>query len=183
MDIAQRIDRLEAEAQIRQLVARYCFTIDDRDLGGVDALFATDATVRSADGVMFAQGKAAIIDQYRGRFSVLGPGQHFMHDIALEFFDDRPDEVHGRVSGHAELWRNGMMMVAALRYDDVYRREGGQWLFADRLISFLYYVPIDQYPGILGTTRRNRAYAEPKEADFPEKLASWQAYEEKRDDR
>lgn len=171
----ERVARLEAESQIRQLVARYCFTIDDRDLDGVAALFAEDAVVRSADGVMHARGIPAIIEQYRGRFTVLGPGQHFMHDIAIDFVN--ADEARGKVSGHAELWRNGTMMVTALRYADIYRRTPQGWRFADREIAFLYYVPLAEYPGILGLTDRNRAYPEPRPADFPEALPSWQAYE------
>lgn len=170
-----RVARLEAESQIRQLVARYCFTIDDRDLDGVAALFTDDATVRSADGVMAATGIEAIIDQYRDRFTVLGAGQHFMHDIAIDFVGD--SEARGRVAGHAELWRKDQMMVAGIRYADIYRRTDHGWKFAERTINFLYYVPLAEYPGILGHRDRNRAGAEAKEADFPEKLDSWIAYE------
>jgi uncharacterized protein (TIGR02246 family) len=176
MNLEARIARLEAESQIRQLVARYCFAIDDRDIDNVAALFADNAVVRSADGVMNATGIDAIMAQYHERFKVLGAGQHFMHDIAIDFVGDGSVEAHGRVSGHAELWRKDKMMVAGLRYNDVYRNTATGWRFADRLISFLYYVPLDKYPGILGITDRNHAYAEPCSADFPEKLPSWAAY-------
>ena len=177
-DLEQRIARLEAESQIRQLVARYCFYIDDRLIDGVRTLFTPDATLRSADGVMNATGIDAIIEQYHGRFDVLGPGHHFMHDIQIDFAGEA--EATGRVSGHAELWRNNQMMVTGLRYDDVYRRIDGGWKFAERTIAFLYYVPIGDYPNILGTPDRNRAYAEPKPADFPERLPSWTQYEQSR---
>lgn len=60
-DLATRIARLEAESAIRQLVARYCFTIDDRDIDGIAALFTDDATVRSSDGTMDAIGLDAIM--------------------------------------------------------------------------------------------------------------------------
>jgi ketosteroid isomerase-like protein len=171
-----RLSRLEAESQIRQLIARYCFTIDDRDLEGIAALFTEDAVVRSIDGVMNATGLEAIMDQYRGRFAVLGPGQHVMHDTALDFVGDGSREARGTVSGHAELWRNGTMMIAALRYRDRYRATPEGWKFAEREIGFLYYVPISDYPGILGVADRNRAYAEPRPADYPERLPSWRAY-------
>ena len=176
-DIEKRLARLEAESQIRQLIARYCFTIDDRDYDAIAALFTDDAVVRSADGVMNATGIDAIMKQYEGRFEVLGPGQHFMHDVALDIGDG--DQATGRVSGHAELWRRDQMMVAGLRYNDRYRRTDKGWLFADREICFLYYVAVDDYPGILGKTDRNRAYDTPQPADFPEKLPSWAAYEKR----
>lgn len=179
-DLEARIARLEAESQIRQLIARYCFAIDDRDIDAIRALFTDDACVRSADGVMNASGIEAIIAQYHGRFDVLGAGQHFMHDIRLDFDDTDPDTARGLVSGHAELWRTGQMMVTALRYDDRYRRTPAGWRIAERTIGFLYYVPLADYPGILRTRARNRAYGDAREADFPEKLPSWIAYERSR---
>lgn len=178
--LEDRIARLEAESQIRQLIARYCFTIDDRDLDGIRALFAHDATLKSADGVMNATGVDAIMEQYHGRFDVLGPGHHFMHDVQIDFVGDGKSEATGRVIGHAELWRAGKMMVTAIRYADKYRNTDDGWKFAERTISFLYYVPISEYPDILATPNRNHAYAEPKPADFPETLPSWISYEKSR---
>jgi hypothetical protein len=178
MSIEDRIARIEAELQIRGLIARYCFTIDDRDLLGIETLFTEDARVASQDGVMEARGVQAIMDQFRGRFSVLGPGAHYMHDVAIDFTDAHSDKATGRVSGHAELWRRGQMMVAGLRYRDQYRRTTAGWRFAERIISFLYYVPVEDYPNILACTDRNRAYDRPRPADFPEALSTWIAYEE-----
>ncbi|MBB4632414.1 nuclear transport factor 2 family protein [Sphingosinicella soli] len=177
--LEDRLTRLEAESQIRQLVARYCFYLDDRLMERVPSLFTDDATLRSADGVMNAVGVEAIVEQFHGRFDVLGPGHHFMHDVQIDFGDDKTT-ARGRVSGHAELWRRGQMMVTALRYDDVYRSTEDGWKFADRVINFLYYVPVSEYPDILRTPDRNRAYDEPKPADFPERLPSWIAYEKSR---
>lgn len=173
--IEDRLARLEAEAQIRQLVSRYAFDIDDRNLDGVADLFTEDAVVASGDRVMMAKGRDAIIEQYRGRYTVLGPGMHFMHDHEIHL--DSPTEARGRVSGHAELWRNDEMMIVALRYNDRYRKTDAGWKFAEREIWYLYYVPLSDYPGILGKTDRNRAYPTPKVADFPESLPSWQAYD------
>lgn len=178
MDLAQRIDRLASEVEIRRLVAAYCFTIDDRDLPAIAALFAEDARVASEDGVMEARGVDAVMAQYRQRFSVLGPGAHYMHDVLIDFADDDPDHATGRVSGHAELWRRDRMMVASLRYRDRYVRTPAGWRFAERVIGFLYYVDAADYPGILGRRDRNRAYDKPLPADFPEPLPGWSAQRE-----
>lgn len=178
--LEDRIARLEAESQIRQLVARYCFYIDDREIDRVATLFTHDCTLRSADGVMNANGVDAIIDLYHGRLDVLGPGHHFMHDIQIDFVGDGKAEATGRVTGHAELWRNGKMMVTAIRYKDLYRNTDDGWRFHDREISFLYYVPVSEYPDILSGPNRNHAYAQPAPADFPERLPSWIAYEKSR---
>jgi ketosteroid isomerase-like protein len=173
-DLEARIARLEAESQIRQLIARYSFDIDDRRIPAVRALFADDAVLRSHDGVMHAEGVDAIMTQFAGRFAVLGPGHHVMHDVQIDFVDAA--NATGRVSGHAELMRHGRMMVAAIRYDDRYRLTPRGWKFAERVIGFLYYVPVEAYPGILARPDRNHAYAQPMPADYPEKLADWAAY-------
>lgn len=174
-NLAARIDRLEAESAIRALAARYCFAIDNHDLAAVAGLFTADARVASCDGVMDATGRDAIIRQYEQRFAVLGPSNHVSHDHWIRFGDD-PDRAEGLLSAHAELWRNGGMMVTALRYDDRYRREAGEWRFEERILSFLYYVPVADYGAILGARDRMRAYERPAEADYPEKLPSWQDY-------
>ena len=98
---------------------------------------------------MDARGRDAVIAQYQQRFAVLGPSNHVSHDHWIRFGDD-PDRAQGLLSAHAELWRNETTMVTALRYDDFYRREEGVWRFAERALSFLYYVPLADYPQILG---------------------------------
>lgn len=173
MTLEARIARLEAESQIRQLIARYCFTIDDRLRSEIAELFTDDATLRSADGVMNATGIDAIMAQYEGRFDALGAGAHYMHDVQIDFVGDGTQEATGRVSGHVELIRNGRMMVGSIRYRDTYRNTAKGWRFQEREISFLYYVPVEDYSGILAVLDRNRAYATPKPADFPERLDSW----------
>ena len=174
MELAARVERLEAEAAIRRLVAAYCFHIDDHDLDAVGALFTDDAVVRSVDGVMNASGRAAIVEQYRQRFTVLGPSNHIGHDHLIDFTG--PSDATGRLSAHAELWRHERMMVTAMRYADRYRRDGGVWRFAERVIAFLYYIPVEDYAAVLGQRDRMRAYASPQPADYPEALPGWRDY-------
>ena len=177
LTLEERIERLEAESQIRQLVARYCFYLDRREVDRIGSLFCADANVRSADGAMDANGREAIVDLYLGRFEALGPGLHVTHDHQIDFTGNGTEQATGRVSGHAEVERNGRGMIAATQCEDVYRRTEQGWRFADRLIRFFYYVPADRYPDVLGSSRRNFAYGDPREVDFPEAVPSWVAYE------
>ena len=174
--LEERIARLEARNEIRALVARYCFTVDARDIEGIGACFTEDGAMRSLDGVMDASGRDAVISQFHGRFAVLGPSNHFTHDHLIEFDSGDPDRATGIVNSHAEVVRNGEALLASLRYHDEYRREDGRWRFQLRLLSFFYYTKPADYAAVLRDTLRNRAYAEPREADFPEKLETWQRY-------
>ncbi len=175
-ELEARIQRLEDRESIRDLVAAYGFAVDDRDTDRLASLFTTDGRFRSEDGVLDAHGRQAVIEQFRGRFAVLGPTNHVTHDLLIEFDDEDPDRASGRLSSHAEVVRNGITLVTALRYRDSYRREDGRWRFADRLLSFLYYVPAAEYAEALSARDRMRVYEENAEADWPEKLDSWKAY-------
>lgn len=173
--LAARLQRLEDRAAIEELIARYAIAVDDRDLDALGALFTPDGAFRSKDGVMNARGRAAVLEQFRGRFSALAISNHFSHDRILTF-SERPGEAHGLITAHAEVWRNGRALIAALRYEDTYHRHEGRWCFADRLLAFLYYLPVEEYAQALGDRLRMRAYGDRRPADFPESLPNWQLY-------
>jgi len=173
-----RIDRLESRVAISEIVAKYCKSCDDRDVPLLRSLFTDDAVVRSDDGVMTSDGIDAVMKMYGGRFEVLGISAHWTHDHIIAFDDTDPDRATGEIFGHAEAHRNGMTLVASLRYQDVYRREGGVWKFASRTLSFLYYVPVGEYPEALGSSDRQRAYGDRRPADYPESLSSWTGWKD-----
>lgn len=177
-DLEFRIRRLEDRAEIGELIARYCVAMDERDIEEFRNIFTPDVVIRSADGVMHAAGMVAVTAMFRGRFEVLGPSNHFTHDVILKFDEHDPHLAQGVVSSHAEMNRRGMAMMAAMRYRDNYKRCEGCWLFSERLLSFFYYVPAAEYIESLqgGLSRRMRAYAEPRAADWPEQSQSWKRY-------
>jgi ketosteroid isomerase-like protein len=177
-DLEQRLRRLEDRTEIDELIARYCLAMDNRDLAAIPGLFTADVRIASGDGVMNVVGRAAAVEMFRGRFTVLGPSNHFTHDRIVTFDPADPDRATGIVLSHAEMNRRGQPMLAAIRYHDEYRRDDGAWRFAARTLSFFYYVPTAQYLDALGggLARRNRAYDAPQPADWPESLATWKSY-------
>ena len=71
-----RLTLVEDQIAIRDLTARYNFAMDNRDLASASLLFMPDASFGSKDGAMRATGIEAIVKQFEGRFSVLGPTNH-----------------------------------------------------------------------------------------------------------
>lgn len=175
-DLLARLQRLEDREQIRELIARYGYVVDSRDIDGIPLLFTPDGRFRSRDGVINATGRPAIVTAFHGRYSALTFSLHWTHDAIIELDPADSDRATGIVGSHAEVCRNGVTMVTGLRYDDLYRRQEGRWRFADRLLSFVYYVPVEQYAAALGGTDRMRAYDTPRPADLPEPLPQWQDY-------
>lgn len=174
--LEQRIRALEDREAIRELVARYGIVIDNRDLAAVGELFCRDGRFRSRDGVMDAHGRGAVMEQFKGRYAALGPTNHFVHEHIVSLDDDDPDQARGVVTSHAEVVRNGEPMWVAMRYADTYRREDGRWRFADRLLSFFYYLPVREYAQYVGAIDRMRAYDTPQNADYPEALPTWDTW-------
>lgn len=171
LSLEQRIAQVEARQAIQQLTSTYCFAIDDRDLETVGQLFTRNGHFGSHDGAMSARGREAIVEQFRGRFSVLGASNHVAHNQTIHL--DSDTRAHGVVSSHAEVWRMERTMLVALRYTDQYEKEDGAWRFAERLLSFMYYVPVEDYASAMGRLDRNRAGATPVDADWPEKQPTW----------
>lgn len=169
--LADRLAAVEDQLAIRDLTARYNFLIDNRDLASARLLFTENASFSSRDGAMRAVGIDAIVRQFEGRFSVLGATNHFAHDHVIWF--EGGSRARGLLSVHAEVWRKEQPMIAALRYDDVYEKSGGLWRFAERMLSFFYYLDVRDYPAALGRLERNMASGTPVAADFPERLPTY----------
>jgi ketosteroid isomerase-like protein len=177
-DLEKRVRRLEDREEIAALIARYGLVMDNREMEGMSALFTPDVVVRSTDGVMKASGIGAVTEMFRGRFTVLGPSNHFTHDRIISFDDADADRASGIVLSHAEMNRKGQPMITAIRYLDRYSRHQGSWKFSERELSFFYYVPTAEYLDALGAglAKRMRAYESPSSADWPENLPSWKKY-------
>jgi SnoaL-like domain len=167
----QRLARVEDRQAIQELGILYGFVMDERDEAGIRKLFTDDATLDSQDGVFSASGIEEIVTTYLGRFAALGPTNHYSHGHVVRFGDD-PDAATGLLAGHAEVVRNGQGMQVALRYKDRYRRVDGEWRFAARLMSYMYYLPSAEYADGFGAPDSVRAYGDRRPADWPEALYS-----------
>ncbi len=176
-DLARRIDRLEARAAIGELVSAYAVACDEHDMPRLMSLFTEDAAFDSPSKLMVAQGRPAIAELFVTLFQIRGPAFHWTHDRFVEFDDSDPNRATGLVLSHAETTPNGVVSIAAMRYDDVYRRVGGRWLFARRTINFLYSVPVSDFANALNSKARLAVGAERRPADYPESLAVWRQFD------
>lgn len=168
--LEERVRRLEDKQAIHELVHLYGFVMDERDIDGLDSLFTADAHLGSADGVFDADGLETIAKTYQGRYDALGATHHFIHSVLTRFDDADPDRAVGLVSGHAEVVRQGETMVVALRYHDVYRRTADGWRIAERVMGYMYYLPVTDYVETMKNDDRSLVYGDPRPADWPSVL-------------
>jgi ketosteroid isomerase-like protein len=175
--LAARLDRLESKDAIRDIATAYAIACDEHDMPRLMNLFTVDACFDAPNGSMVAKGKAAIQTLFEKTFKIRGPAYHWTHDITIEIDAADPDRGTGLVLSHAETTPNGVVSIAAMRYQDDYRRESdGQWRFAKRVISFLYYVPAGDYSQGLNHPDRVVMGGHRLKADYPEALPAWQAF-------
>ncbi|RYY33222.1 MAG: nuclear transport factor 2 family protein [Sphingomonadales bacterium] len=173
LSLERRIDRLEARAAIAELGTSYCTACDDRDMALLESCFTEDVRMLSRDGQMDATGRGETIAMFDQMLSIRGPAFHWTHDRIVRFDDNDPDRATGLVLAHAETTPHGKASIAGIRYEDVYRREGGRWKFAARTLSFLYYMEMRDFVEHFPTEKRMGLGGEWRAADFPETLPTW----------
>lgn len=172
--LEQRIERIEAQLAIRALVSTYCMACDDRDLDTLVGLFVEEGTFQSRNGATDAHGRDGIRHHFESRYGGMGVTNHWTHDHLIDVRG--PDRATGIVFSHVESALKGTGFVGATRYHDTYARVDGKWLFASRMLEFLYFVPASEYAGVLSERLRMRAFGNTAAADYPESIATWAAH-------
>ena len=170
-----RVARLEARNALTELATAYAVACDQHDMPALLALFTEDACFASPSGLMVAEGRDAIERLFVELFKVRGPAYHWTHDVCVDVHSDT--RATGVVYSHAETTPHNRVSLAAMRYEDDYTFVEGRWRFARREISFLYYVPAEAYASGLNQRERVTFGDRRIPADYPESLASWQAFE------
>ena len=138
--IEERLERIEALDEIRQLAHRYALAVDTRDLSGVAALFVSDVRVGREE-----RGREALAQWYGRSLERFGVSIHFVGNHVIDVLS--ADTASGVVTCRDELEVNGEWQVGVIQYWDEYRREEGQWLFQRRKLHRWYLVDALTRPG------------------------------------
>jgi hypothetical protein len=166
-DIEERVRRLEDRARIEELAVRYGLYVDDRDFDGIRSLFSLTSSLRTKAGVIKGSNQDEVVAYFTKHLPNLAPSNHFVHGHVIDFDDGDRDLATGIVSSHAEMVRNGIPMITAMRYYDTYRRVDGEFLFQDRVQTYMYFVDVREYTEALGSDFPIRSSAQPQAADWP----------------
>jgi hypothetical protein len=145
--LEQRIERIEHRIEITELIARYCFTLDLRDIDALMGCFTEDAEFRRSDGT-FESGRDKLRQYYIDNLKIMGPTLHSPQgNLIIEI--DGPHTASSRHYGLAEHAVNDELVVAAMTYHHSYRRVDGSWLISRRVVDFWYFAAahdlIDHY--------------------------------------
>jgi ketosteroid isomerase-like protein len=171
-----RVDRLLAYEEIRQLVARYAVATDSRDLDALVALFVDDVQVGRD-----ARGRDALRAFFDGSLrevgvTILNTGTHV---IDLDDDDHTPDRARGVVYCRGEIQVDDphvgeRWVVQAIQYRDTYERRDGHWYFARRKHLLWYGRDVGTSP--LGLEPANWPEHHTGKGELPELDASWREF-------
>jgi ketosteroid isomerase-like protein len=144
-EFESRLARLEGRAAIVELVTEYGSRIDAHDLPGLLDLFTSDARFNDY------AGREGLTELFTNVFATMERSVHTAHNPVIVF--DSDTEAHGTVVGHAEQTGEGTVLVMALRYRDVYRRDEDRWRIAERRTGYFYRLKAEEYVARFGSAR------------------------------
>ncbi len=136
--LIERLDRLEAIEQIRQLASRYALALDSRDLDTLVGLYVDDVRVTRTE-----RGRDAMRAVFDDALRTFRTSVHFVAEHVIDLDDDvaaerSPDHATGVVYCRAEHEVGDQWVVVPLQYVDAYERRDDQWYFRRRKILVWY---------------------------------------------
>lgn len=139
--VAQRLARVEARQEIGQLPIRYALAVDQRDVAAWVALFVPDVDMGRR-----GSGRQALREYIEPQLRWFYRSVHLLAGHRIELGPDGSDTATGQVYCRAEHEVDDRWIVMAIRYDDVYRRVAGEWLFQRRLEHHWYAADLVEHP-------------------------------------
>jgi hypothetical protein len=127
----ERLDRLEAIEQIRQLPHRYALAVDTRNIDDLVALFVDDVRVGRDQS-----GRAAMKAWFAETLSAFADSIHFVGNHVIDF--ESPIHASGTVTCRDELEVGGEWRVGMIQYWDKYEKRDGVWYFVRRKLHRWY---------------------------------------------
>ncbi len=163
--LAARIARLEARAEIQELLVRYTFLIDDHEFSALGELFTDDARFGSPGSSHV--GRRQIVANYRKLGELYPITLHEARGVVLGFTGD--DRAQGQVLGYSEQANQKHTVVTSFRYADEYARVGGRWRFVSREVSTLYAMTHAEHAagGLAWELRKRWPHRAPAPAELP----------------
>jgi 3-phenylpropionate/cinnamic acid dioxygenase small subunit len=132
----------QARAEIDDLLARYCFALDRRDLEDLSNVFAADAVI-TYSGPRVSTGVGQIVEFFRTTASAVAVTQHLLHTSRV--WATEPDAAEGLTHVTAHHVGYGVALPAPETatytvtgtYQDVFTRTPAGWRIWRRTLTLL----------------------------------------------
>jgi uncharacterized protein (TIGR02246 family) len=167
-DISERLRRLEALEEIRQLVSKYALALDMRDMDAMANLFVPDVKVGQG-----RSGRQALRDWLDDTMRKQFDGtSHHVGTTIVELVD--PDNAVGVVYSKNEHETGAEWVIMQMMYYDTYARVDGRWYFRRRQPLYWYATDLNKPP--VGSRKMRWPGREPYEGAFHALFPSWKEF-------
>jgi hypothetical protein len=140
--VEERLQRLEDVEAIRRLQVRYAELCDDGfDPDAILALFTPDGVWDCGEFGRFVGEEMRDYWKETGRTTTLS--LHYMTNHVVDV-DPSGNEATGRCYMFGAVTRDGAAQWMAVRYDERYRKVGGEWRFAEMKLRPAFMTPFSQ---------------------------------------
>lgn len=165
ISLEARVARLEARAEIQELLVRYTFLIDDHEFEAIGELFTPDARFGSPGSTHV--GRQAIVANYRKLGQLYPITWHEARGSVIELVDD--ENARGTVVGFSEQANDQHTVITSFRYRDQYVRLDGRWRFAVREVYTFYAMTHAELAagGLSADLRKRWPHRAPAPAELP----------------
>lgn len=138
--LEDRIQRLEDIEEIRSLRMRYHYCVNEGIYRQAAELYTEDAFVRFGS-LAEARGREAIADLFDRLERNVTVIRQFVVNHMITFEGDGASGISYLDARYAQ---EGKSIIAAVRYDDVYRRTGDGWKMSEMIARVDFAVPLTQ---------------------------------------
>ncbi|TCJ37020.1 nuclear transport factor 2 family protein [Parafrankia sp. BMG5.11] len=166
--LENRLARLEALDEIRQLPAKYALCLDMRDIDMMVTLFPEGVRVgreRTGRKALREYMDATLRSPFTGT-------SHHIGGHIIEF--DGSDRAHGIVYSKNEHETGDEWVIMQMMYADDYLRQDGRWYFARRLPLYWYASDLKKPP--VGPAKMRWPGSEPAEGNFHKLFPAFAEY-------
>ncbi|MDP6560721.1 MAG: nuclear transport factor 2 family protein [Candidatus Binatia bacterium] len=140
----EKLRGMEVKDEIRELMHRYNFSIDDEpNLEAAMELFHDDALVVFDPPGTTARGKAEVNELYRQTLSPAGLS-NCSHYAANAIITVSGDGTRGISYFHETCEISGKAAVAAGSYEDLFTKGGDRWKIKQRKIKLTFMVQLEE---------------------------------------
>jgi ketosteroid isomerase-like protein len=142
--IEQRIERLEAESAIRDLLVKYCHCYDSNDIDGVMSTFSEDCVLVNPRATFI--GGEAIRRNYNHLISTRRYSFHHVTNVTVRLNQEMNEASVTSYWTDKHVGKSGSIDGSDGTYADRVKKSGNDWKISERRITANIFYVMTPYP-------------------------------------
>jgi uncharacterized protein (TIGR02246 family) len=142
--VEQRVQRIEEEGAIRDLLVKYCYSYDSNDIDGVMSTFSNDCTLVNPRGTFV--GADAIERNYAHLFTTRRYSFHHVTNVTVRFNQQMNQAAVTSYWSDKHVGKSGSIDGSDGTYTDRVKKLDDEWRISERRITANIFYVMTPYP-------------------------------------